>query len=926
MHANSELAPSFPDWASNFRQLMHAFCSNARYYPKTRAAIVNHLAKVYADITDTDQDSLRAEIVEDMISMWERTLCEETNEDIIGVAFDIMSTEIVLSTMADDSAIDEEPDTTAINWVSISQRIRVIWVKVAITSPPYYESDKLAFINSPSASSTGFYSSSATVTPNPESNNHRTLHASVPSLPINPISAALNTSSSNVSISSGSVEPLTYMAPAMERLANHSHGANNNQSSSPPSRPSRAVQAAVFLIKAFNKLAFRSPQSLKVLLSDAPMPQFSNAALMAIALFRDIIQLVGVNKPGRDSQVETPDGSIHRPGEGSDQLGRLQCPKARLVILQWLLRLRSDRNHRIYAVGEIENEILPLARIIHRVEKSKWQSCAPSAERPGREIPTAVLERRRNRAETKNAMELRAHRPTERTAERESSSRDHTREPRGRGSADPTSTSASRSRSRPPASPQASFVPSRPQEVLWSLPNPLVVELEMHATRPSPAMATFATIKGEEGTYWLHVDYYVQTLADILEYDKDWEIVSYLLCHLPRQLSNKHFFCGPKTKIQIRRLVLVVCNAINGDKLSSNMDALLPYEITAVDIQALLYHTLTVLISYHRAFDPNVGEYDHNAKSIKSDIIEVIFSGLAKDEVTNKPCLEALVLAVYELPDQLAKFTAPIIEKLSRIMSNPNMAVHILELLVIIGYTPRLYSGSFREEEYKRVFGVALLYIEHHYRPDAKKLRTSDGRDSFSLAQHVLNTAFLVIYIWFLAIRLEDRVRYVPFISRQLLIANSRKETIEPTTEVCFDWLSRYAYSNADPKSAPSFLYRSIVAPGAGAFDVNVRWNERHKIEMENVAGIKAWKLGNSIVTISIMKKPSGWVRIVSRRPSGLTEMVCRLENWPHVSPGDFSPDLISMPATMLADRPIVFESGEDGDEDLDVDEVRPCV
>jgi len=49
-----------------------------------------------------------------------------------------------------------------------------------------------------------------------------------------------------------------------------------------------------------------------------------------------------------------------------------------------------------------------------------------------------------------------------------------------------------------------------------------------------------------------------------------------------------------------------------------------------------------------------------------------------------------------------------------------------------------------------------------------------------------------------------------------------------------------------------------------------------------------------------------------------LTEMICRLENWPHVSPGDFAPDLVSMPVTMLADRPTNYEV----DESLDVDEV----
>jgi tuberous sclerosis protein 2 len=919
MQANSELSPSFPDWSSNFHQLINAFYTNTRSYPKARKAIALQLAKVYSDITDIDQEALRAEIVEDMVSMWERTLFEETNEDILQAAFDIMSREIVLATMADSESNEDKEGNGAVNWAEIAQRIRAIWRKVAITSPPYYESDKLAPLHNPPPPSVWMHSPSAASTPSAESNQHKFLHSPSPSLVINSISAALHASaSSNTSSTAESMEPSSSVPIATgPSLGQPQIPAS---ASSQPNRQSRAVFAVTFFIKAFGKLAFRSPQSLKVLLSDAPMRQYANAARMAIALFRDMIFLVGVNTPKGHSVAEDSKSLDEGDGDNCEPFGRLQCPKARLVILQWLMRLRADRNHRIYGVGEIESEVLPLARLIYRAERPKALSPQPQSERQGRDLPSGVMERRRNRAETKGATDFRVHRPMEREKEREGNSREHTREPRGRGGIDPASTSVSRSRSRPPASPQTPYTVPRPGELLWSLPQPLAVELEKHAMRPSPAMATFASIKNEDGSFWLHVDYYVQTISNILEHETDWEIVSYILCHLPLQLANKHFFCGPKTKVQIRRLVLVICNAINGDKLSTHMDLLLPGELTQVDIQGLLYHTLTVLMSYHRAFDPNVGEYDQNAKSIKADIVEVIYSGLAKDEVTNKPCLEALSLAVYELPDQVAKFTGPIVEKLSRIMSNPNMAVHILELLVIIGYTPRLYSGSFREEEYKRVFGVALLYIEHHYRPDATKLRTSDGRESYSLAQHVLNTAFLVIYIWFLAIKLEDRVRYVPFISKQLLIANKRRDVLEPSTEVCFDWLSRYAYSNADSKSAPSFLHRSIVAPGSGSFNVNVRWDEQHRIEMDNVAGIKAWKLGNSIVTISTMKKPPGWVRIVSRRPSGLTELICRLENWPHVSPGDFAPDLISMPVTMLADRPTDLDEEY---EDLDVNEVR---
>lgn len=875
--AKSELSPSHPDWAANFHTLIASFCGNLRGHPKSRRAIALQLAKVYAEITDIEQEELRAEIVGDMVAMWEQTLCEETNEDILTAAFDIMSAEIVLATMADESA--DQPADKRVEWISIAHRIRDLWFKLAVTSPPYYESDRLTLLQSPIPISTGFHTPSIVSTP--------------------AVDQALQSPSTTTLVASTSSDTPPAVSMAEPTV-------NGIQETSSP-RKGQAVLAVIFLIKAFNKLSFRSPQSLKVLLTDASRRQSASAAGMAISLFRNIVQLIGTDR--RDPAGVDANG---RPAPAE----RLQCPKARLVILQWLLRLRADRDHRVYAVGEIEAEVLPLARLVYRAQRPKAADGQNQSERTGRDLPSALAERRRNRAETRGASDMRA-RTLERDRERETASRDHTREPRSRG-AEVLSASASRSRSRPPASPGVTrSLVQRPQEMIWYLPDPLAVELERHAMRPSPAMTTFTSTRGEEGSFWLHVDYYVETLITLLEYEGDWEIISYILCHLPLQLSNKHFFCGPKTKIQIRKLVLVICNAINDDKLHSNLDSSLPYDLKAVDVQALLYHTLTVLISYHKIFDPDAGGYDQAYLPVKSNIVEVIFRGLARDGVTNKPCLEALSLAVYELPDQVAKFTAPIVEKLSRIMSNPNMAVHILELLMIIGYTPKLYSGSFREEEYKRVFGVALLYIEHHYRPDAKTLRTSDGRDSFALAQHVLNTAFFVIYIWFMAIKLEDRARYVPFITNKLISANSRNEQLEPTTEICFDWLARYAYSNADPKSASSFLYRSIVAPSAGAFNVNKSWDEQHENEMLNVSAIKAWKLGNSIVTISTMKHPPGWVRIVSRRPSGLTELICRLENWPHVSPGDFAPDLTSMPVTMLSERPV----HEEGDESLDVDE-----
>lgn len=839
LHQSGQLGPGYPEWASNFRILIGSFYANSRAYPRSRKLISTLLAKLYEEITDLE--SFRLEIVEDMIAMWETSLPSETNEDILQAAFEVMSKEIVLSTMAEE----EEANPLA-------QRIKNTWVRVAVQAPPYYEG---VILPTNPQSPLNPASTPQITTPAVDSHPSRYFHPTTPSLAFN--------------FPNGSPAPSFSEPPTP-----------STETSLPiltPPRPGRGVLAVMFLINAFNKLAFRSPQSLKILLSDASRRQSASAATMAIALYADLVELAGI----------------------APNTNRVQCPKARLVIFQWLLRLRADRDHRIYAVGELFTEVQPLARLVYRAERIKPPTPRPTAER--NDLPAG---HRRNRAETKGATDLR--RSTDREGGR--------RESRGRGE----TLDGSRSRSRPPLSSSRS---RRPVEMLWSLPEILAIELEDDATRPSPAMTTYESIDGEEEKFWLLVSNYVEVLSDVIESDRDWEIVSYVLCHLPLQLANKHFFCGPKSKMEIRRLVLVVCNAINDDRLCNNMDALLPPELSKVDVQGLLYQTLTMLISYHKLFDTLVGDYDQNAKSTKSDIVEVIFQGLAKDEVTNKPCLEALSLAVYELPDQVAKFTGDIVDKLSRIMSSPDMAVHILELLVIIGYTPRLYSGSFREIDYKRVFHVALIYIEHHYRPDGATLQTTDGRESFSLAQHVLNTAFFVIYIWFLAIKLDDRPKYASYITQQLLFANNKKEKIEPSTEVCLDWLARYTYSNADPKSAPSFLYRSIVAPDVGEYSSTRTWDDQHELEMKNVTSIKAWKLGNSIVTVSTMKKPPGWVRIVSRRASGLTELVCRLENWPHVSPGDFAPDLASMPAAMLADRPI-HDDWSASEDSLDVEVV----
>jgi hypothetical protein len=572
---------------------------------------------------------------------------------------------------------------------------------------------------------------------------------------------------------------------------------NNN------SPPSRTVVAVKFLIVAFNNFAFPSSRQLKLLNLNAT---HSSAASMAITLFNDLIHLAGMN--------EDVNLAVRHPN--------LSSQHARLVILQWLLRLRSGAQHRIFTVEGPLTEVYSLAKLTYRVgEESHSMS--------------------------------------------------------------------------------------------WSLESSLDAELFTGTAHPSPTVSTFESVNNEGNRHWLPISLYVGMLCDILDCDHDWEAVSLLLCHLPLQLANQHLFCGPKVSPIIRRLAVTVCSAISHDKLFRQMSGITPSQPDPTDVKAVLYQTLTVLISYIQRIQKD--KDDEAGGRILMDIIGSFVEGLGASVVTSKVCLEALSLCVFTLPI-LGEFVSNIIERLSRVMTNPDLAIHILEFLFVLGRSGyRDYRESLRTEDYKRLFGVALMYIDHHYRPDVPTLRTSDGRNSFSLAQHVLNMSFYVMHLWFTTLKTSERELCIPLITSQLVASNG-SGPLKPATMVFLDWLARYTHSNVDPKVAISPLYRSIVCPQVTeGWEYNVRqdWDTTYQNELKNVSKLKAWKLGASIITISSMKEPAGWLRIVNRRPSCMVQLVCRLEGQ-HESPRSVArPEATALSA----------EEDERPEGVLDVDEVR---
>ena len=507
------------------------------------------------------------------------------------------------------------------------------------------------------------------------------------------------------------------------------------------------------------------------------------------------------------------------------------CQKARLTCLKFLMRLRADRDHKIYFAGsgyDPDGHVLAMARMLNRAKSGEEMMGPHGGEKKERGRPAEPI----------------LHRPRGRAL---AAARHH--------SLSKTSRSASRA---------TGTIVLQP---LWQIPDVLPFKIPF-SDMPTKGVSSYTQTPSEESGL-LPVSEYLHIIINLLSEEQDWEILSFVLCHLPAQIGNKHLFCGPKCRALMSQLLKTLCTGVSTKELGAKIHPW-PDGLKPRDAYGLAYHSLSVLISYKRCFD---GQSLHH-------LVEVFLDGLSGSPSAIKCCLHALSLSAFELKPSMTRYLSRILEKLSQIMSNPTMSVHIIDFLSIVGSIQSLHV-NFREQDYKMVFGVALQYLQQHNRQD------SANQISWALSQHVRIMSYYIIYVWFLSLRLSDRSRHIPFICRQLLLANEGRATVDQSTEVCFDWLARYSYASADPRPANSILSEIITNP-PGA--------------VETAISEKTWVVGNSVVTIRTLSR-FGWLEVVSRRASGLTKFLCRAENVPLVGPGDLNPDMLAIPASFTMER-----------------------
>ncbi|SZF04243.1 unnamed protein product [Blumeria hordei] len=359
----------------------------------------------------------------------------------------------------------------------------------------------------------------------------------------------------------------------------------------------------------------------------------------------------------------------------------------------------------------------------------------------------------------------------------------------------------------------------------------------------------------------LDIALYLKTIINILKSSCDWEIYSYIIVHLPSQLTNQALF---KAAIpQIKSLRELLCEHIKNNSIQEPPTLL---GLRKSDVMICFYQMLNVVMSYHRHFSKNDGD----------EIVRTFLQGVG--ERTSKCCMHALSICCHELPRSTRKVIVTVLTKMSQIITQSHVAIHILEFLACLARLPKLYV-NFREEEFRIVFAICFRYLQcvrdqkdkdaaarnntysktaavtdnSRTLPDTSFMESNFYLNtSEDLPQYVYALAHHVIIFWFLSMKLADRAGQVSWITKNLVsIDTNGKENIDEQAQVTIDFMQRVAFADIEESGPdPSF-----------------------KEDMFGEIKKKRWIIGNSLVTIEQATR-GDWAQITKRQPSGTSSYI----------------------------------------------------
>ncbi|KAJ5375528.1 Rap/ran-GAP [Penicillium concentricum] len=510
---------------------------------------------------------------------------------------------------------------------------------------------------------------------------------------------------------------------------------------------------------------------------------------------------------------------------------------SRLTVLKLLFRLRCDSAGSVTVISTSESDFL--MNVLGRNLDGGSKLQAPS-DSPTREIP-----------QHDNSQVS----PTGKIPSRESTSTPMSRSAPGRGSI-----SARGSRLTAPvwtyALPQV--LPEQPPGE--SSP---VVFAYAHPEESAPGESTTTEPKI---TGLLKVKMWLEVVITLLQRETDWDVYSYILTHIGPQLGNKDFFRDAIPQITLLRSIL--CDQVKNGTFHE------PPETTGLkksDVAACIFDALCMLVSYHA----------HFAKSEEDDLVRAFMQGIIGSwGGTSRGCIQALSLCCYEIPMSVTKSLNSILDRMSKVITMSNIAVHILEFLALLARLPDVYV-NLREEEIRTVFGICIRFLqtsrEHRYKAAELAARASVSTQSpqsklgggakeisalapeaietsqDGMSKYISNLTYHVMVFWFLSLKLQDRPKHVNWITSRLIYHDEHgKEVVEEQSQVFIDLMQRVAYSDLG-ETIPFETFPPSSEDGPVAR--------------------KSWIVGMSIVTVESAGL-SGLSQITKRQASGTTYSV----------------------------------------------------
>ena len=404
----------------------------------------------------------------------------------------------------------------------------------------------------------------------------------------------------------------------------------------------------------------------------------------------------------------------------------------------------------------------------------------------------------------------------------------------------------------------------QPTHPLWMYDGPFrgLPEVPQHG----PSQVVYSKVSSKEQPNVLDLSTWLDIVIDVLEEESDWEIYSYILVHLPSQLSNRSLFVRHVRQLQTM-LNLVVAQV----ERTGNKPFITPLPETGIkprDVVLCLYHTLTMLLPYN----------EHFGRRELESTVRAFASGLDRWDGAGECCIHALALCCHEIPSVIDKWMFNIIQKMQQKITQSDLAIDILEFLsglsglpdactTATAKVPDAHSGASADDGsfYRTVFAISIRYLEYardqrqaqmdnagmrsSLQPHRQSSSASEASDAqTALSEYVSALAYHVITSWFLTIEVSQREQHVGWITKGLACKdNVGNPMMEEQSQVILDMMHRTVFSDL------------------GETEADERFLDPDETPMR-----RTWLDGMSILTLEILPSSNSG-QFTKRQASGTT-------------------------------------------------------